>query len=452
MIIALYGSIFNGVGFVSDDHNLLFFSENSPLFQPLENHHFSLFLNFLFKFTPTGSFAPKLFHLLAFIFHFFNCLLVFFLLKECFAFNKIPSALVSMLFAINPAGTEVIIWCCTLPYVVLTTFTLLSLILLCTELRKEETERVTHTAICLAFLQILGFLVWDWAVLILPILLITAFFYPSRLSLSKKLTLILPTAAAWIFLLCIKKMGGYSIGYRFNAPLLSAKIFLSSPFLAIFPLGTKTFYNSPLAITSAIVTFIAFTFSAIKDRRATLFFAIFLLCQIPPALFGYSQSRYFYLPSFALFSLLVLFMQQGWHVVSTRWIPLCGFGLLLIGYSLFVYARVCLWVEADQIANQIRKQVEEVAYNETAPIIIVDIPYWHGPEGMIWKPHLWRSGRNYFHGKATCVITENHPDSLSDPFQKRWEMHHLFENFPEKPIYRFEYPSTSDGYTLKKIQ
>ncbi len=405
-VLFLYGFTLTGVGFVSDDFTLIKMAETHDFFSAMEPHHHSLLINVLFKGVAAGFIGPNTFHVLALIFHVMNCLLLLYFLDSCLHIGRNKALFVCIFFAVNLPGREALIWCCAVPYVVVTTFILLSMVIYGDALNKIPRRSTLTTTLLLSFLQFAAFMVWDWAVLIFPVLFLMACLLPNERTLKEKLRLLIVPGCVWGGIFIARQLFGMTNGYQINGFSEIIKILLSAPFLGLFPFLPKYFYTSSFGIMAAVVCFTGFVWTAMRNRTILFFFAFFLLSQLPQAVFGHPQSRYFYFPVFALYaSIAILFPTR--FAFSKFAIP--SFILfMLTGFSYMTFNRILSWQEASQIINRLSGEIQH-AMSVHKQIYLVEFPDSYGSEETIWRPYLWRSGLEIF-GKG--LIKNKEPEEI----------------------------------------
>ena len=65
----MYFRIIGQVGFLSDDFGIIHFASNTPIWKPLELHHYSLAINLLFKGVAQGILNAGIIHAVALVMH-----------------------------------------------------------------------------------------------------------------------------------------------------------------------------------------------------------------------------------------------------------------------------------------------------------------------------------------------------------------------------------------------
>lgn len=414
----IYGSIIYKVGFISDDFTLLMRSQEQSLFNPLESHHYSLLINMLFFGVNKGWITASFFHILALIFHFLNTCLIFLLLTNKLKMNKEYSILAVCFFALNPAGVEAIVWCCALPYVIITTIILTSIYLYYTFFENKISSLTT--SLLLASLQGLGFLIWDWAILLFPIICIIVYF--NRQQTNKYLPLI-SCGIIWFSILIIKKLFGLSLGYHINSFYQIVGTLLMSPFLTFFPFAQKNFYLSITGVICSLMTFIFFIWMCLKHKLAKMFFSIFLMTLLPQAILGHPQSRYYYFSSIALYAIIPIYLMQYPLRKSLNY----SFFLFFFALSIyFTSKKIRSWEEASLVVTKTHRDIEQIIMaHPDSQVIILGLPDSFEAYNQIWKPYLWRCGLEIFKEKITTNAQKNIPTYLMHGYDEKYYIEKL---------------------------
>ncbi|MEC7838952.1 MAG: hypothetical protein VX777_02810 [Chlamydiota bacterium] len=403
-IVVIYGPSIAGVGFISDDFTLLSNAGSHNFFSPMEGHHYSLLINTLFKLSTKGVIGPPFFHGVALLLHGINSCLILFFMTSCLDISKEKSFVSALLFAINPAGVEALVWCCAVPYTAITSITLISMIIYANHLSMPYSSRIS-TSILLTSLLILGFLVWDWAILILPILVAIALLLPKKTNFLDELKLLTLPTLAFLTIVILKKVLGMSLGYYFNSFSHVFGIIFLSPFVGIAPIFSKAFYSSLIGITLALTTFSIFLWASTQSKEGLLLFTVFILSQIPQALFGHPQSRYFYFSSFALYATLIIAIPK---------FPKYALATALLTFASIAYYRIELWKQGSSVAQKMLEDINHAINQHNSKIAIINLPDTYGSESIIWKPFLWRSGRDIFRGMITDKADNHLPTYYID--------------------------------------
>jgi len=388
-IMAIYGSSIFAIGFMSDDFTLLSKAQSHNFFYAMEGHHHSLLINSLFKLAANAIIGPSFFHVLALFLHIANAVLVMIFLQSGLNISPEKAFLSALLFAINSAGVEAIVWCCAIPYTGIATIILISMTIYARWISHQHLSGKIVSLI-LTLLLIIGFIIWDWAILILPLLSVIALTMPSDIKLNSKVKVLILPAITLFSILLFRNISGMSLGYHLNTIPKAIGSIVLSPFIGIIPFLPKTFYSSILGIVLSTLTFSLLTWLSTRSKKTLLLFVVFLLCQVPQALFGHPQSRYFYFSSFALYAIIIISIPKNPRFVVIMFILICSSAALY---------RVELWKQASTVVQKMLYQINSTIDQHDTKIAIGNMPDSYGPEMIIWRPFLWRCGREIFHGQ-----------------------------------------------------
>lgn len=380
--VLVYIKLVKGVGFLSDDLGIIEYASTTPLWKPLEPHHYSLAINLIFKAAAKGILSFPAIHVLTLITHIANTLLIFSITQFSLKWEPWQAFLAALLFSINPTGLEALTWCCALGYILSSFWILLAIYVYLKYFNLPW----------LIFFQLMAILTWDWGILLTPILLVVNYFQIER----KRLY---PLALFWMTVFILKKLFLPLMGYQLNSVKEIATIFFSSPFVALFPNFSKAFYKEPTGIIAAVLLLIFIAWSCYHSSKSRMLAAILCLCLIPQALFSFPQSRYYYLFMFPLYTLLLIPFKRTY---------LSAFAcLLLILNFAWTSERLSLWIEASQKAEQLRQELSIIADSTQQPLVVLNLPDRYGPEQMIWLPYMWRFSK---HMLSKDFIRMNTPD------------------------------------------
>lgn len=375
----LYLPVVFGVGFLSDDYDLLLRVQHVHFWQATETHHYSMLTNLLFM---TGS--PVFIHVVTLCVHTMNAILLFVLSERYLSFSKHAAACIALLFLVSPAGYEAIAWCCAAGFV-MTGFWLLCTLLVYYSGRGNGW---VYT-----FLQIAALLTWDWGTVIAPsLVLLTALStYPRKKEFWHKATVLIAPMCVWVGYVLMKKWMGWDLGYHINTPMDWLKILGATPLLTYFPEGAKSFYSAWPGMGAALLIWAAIFFLARKYRLVREMLAVSLVCLGPVMLMGHPQSRYYYLQTIPF---LLIGAQGMISVVKSSSIRLAlGAGALLAGL-IWNQDRLVLWLQASEQAQRLGQEI--VAASHEGPVIVSQMPEKWGPEDKIWLPWLWQCGTAIF--------------------------------------------------------
>lgn len=403
LILFLYGSTLHTIGFLSDDWDLLERVRGAPFYMPIENHHYNLFINFLFKQVTLGNLSPAGIHLIAIAGHFINTYLVFLIARKGFSQNFTVASGTSLLFAVSPAGVEAIVWCCAIGYIATTFWILLAVYFF--------TQQHRYNPLYYVLIQLCAFACWDWGMLVFPALVVMTIFYQTSTSRKERLIAILPLGVCWITVLVLKKVFGFSMGYAINSPLVFLKNFFSAPFVTLLPEFSKEFYQSSIGIGAALLLLTALLIYSLRNPVARVALALFFVCQLPQAALGHPQSRYAYVAIFPLcFAVILVGKDLFTQFKMKRGAVLT---ILCLGalYSIWTHDRVTLWKEGFIQMHALRSEIGALAEGKEE-IIVLNLPDRFGPENKIWLPQGWRNGRILFPPSITFYNTPDSPSGL----------------------------------------
>ncbi len=402
--IHLAGSFWTG--FISDDYGLIKGAEHISFLDPLETHHQSLFISSLFKLASKGYLSPLVWHILALLAHFVNVTIVFFIARRGLDFSEEYSLVLSLLFALNPAGYEAIAWPSAVGYVYVTIPLLLSLVFV---LNTDRTRVKLH-GIIVAMLQFVAFLIWDWGILLTPIVCVcfVLFILPTkRLEMRNSIEFVTPTLFCWIVIVTFKFLTGYSVGYHIlpPEPITAIKYFLGSPLLGLFPYQPLGFYQSTTGIILGIFLLLLLFFFSIRYLFVRFLVVLFFLCQIPYVIFAAPQSRYFYFPALFLYASLLFVTSK----IPKRSLQMALLTAFITISAFWVYDRSRLWKGAYEQAQEVKRQIETIPLGMNEKLLIVNLPDHYGPEDMAWPPFMWRHGISGFGRTFELVNTTGCP-------------------------------------------
>lgn len=398
ILAALYGAMIAEIGFLSDDLTLLSrFEQSNTLFSPLEKHHYSLLINIYFAIA-----SPLLFHVTAIVLHFINTLLAYRFAAELLALPKDCAFTASLFFAINPAGIEALAWCCALPYVATATLTLTSMLYYGRYLEKKN----RYPSLPLALLFFIALAIWEWSLLILPLLLLTAIFIPSKYQWKEKLMPLLPLILLTIAYFFLRSRLQLETGYRQNDLLQGASILASSPLITLIPYLSKEFYKTPLALFAATLLLASLLAASARSRKVAFLFALFTAALMPAALLGHPQSRYYYLAALPLYTIVAMAISSATKQSTARLVTTCALASLFLSLAVI---QLESWREASRHKDFIISAIDKVVAAAENPIIIDNLPEAYGEEGRIWRPHLFRCGLELFKGKVVKEMNAPYP-------------------------------------------
>jgi hypothetical protein len=448
------------IGFMSDDHDLIATAAATPWLGRLEPHHYSPALAVLFKLTSQGAIGPVVWRGLAFLGHCVNILLLWRILVGRLAINRVAAWAATFWFSMNAPGFEALAWACALGYVGLT-----ALILLAVELSLRQPEEFSWpAAVALAFLQLAAYAVWDWAVLMAPVVALSYLASPRplagegqwvRASASEDTGLLrtappwlraaaffAPMIACWAAVPIVKWCAGITLGYHVSIDVVRAGYFLlTAPLRGIYPQGTASLYKSPAGLAAATVAIVLLAASSRSDRRIRWAALLFVLCQVPYALFGAPESRYFYLGIAFLASAVALAVGRIRH----KRLRLAALVTLAAINALWAVDRSILWKGAYREAVRVKEAVEAIAAREAEkPLVIVNLPDRYGPADLVWRPYVWRNGLAAIRAPIARVNTPDCPFNWIDSDIPAMAAGQIASKYAGQPICEVIYADPAD--------
>lgn len=373
-------------GFLSDDFDLLARAGTVSVWAPLERHHFSPLLTALFKLGAAGCLPAWKWRVIAWLAHAVNTLLVHRLARVGLRQSAPVALCLALLFALNPAGYEALAWSSAIGY------TLVSVPILVALNIALSGASGPRAAWRLAGLQFAAFLIWDWGILLAPLAGVSAFMRRQSEGKPAKapvFRLMLPAGVVWVLGLAAKLLMLPGMGYPGQAvgSMLALQSLAASPLLALAPNMTIQAYQSSGGILAAAFLLAALCWAVFRMPEARLPAALFALCQVPHFLFGAPQSRYFYMPCAFIYCIVLIAL---FRLPRLRGAALLA--ALLAAVSLWwAMERSLLWRSAWRQARIVREQILALP-DEGNGLVIVNLPDSYGPEGLIWRPYVWRNG------------------------------------------------------------
>lgn len=393
------------VGFISTDYDILRTAAGARWFQPLERHHWSPIVHSLFKATQAGLVGRPVWVALAFFGHCANILLVWRILLR-WGIGEVEAGLITVLFALCPAGFEALAWSSAVGYVLVTSVILFAL----RRLLRPRLMDSRKPGWELAALQLLAFAVWDWGILLTPLIAVSLILhlhapYDKASTLKKALVFLAPAMVCWGLVLAAKAVLGHPLGYSVDvSPLRAAYLLVSAPLRAVYPNGPTPFYRSAIGVAAAVCLIAVVTVRAVADRRIATAASGFVLSQVPYLLLGAPESRYFYVASPFLSAAVILAAS-----LARRRSILAAAGVILVGtHAFWATERAVLWRGAYREAQRVRLAIEERMRSPQDTKVVVNLPDRYGPPDMMWRPFVWRDGLGAISGR---IIRVNTPDA-----------------------------------------
>ncbi len=273
--------------------------------------------------------------------------------------------------------------------------------------------------------QLAALAIWGWGIMLLPIVAACCCFRayrrlptdrpPSfrlppgivRAACRRCVSLLWPTAIAWIGVLLVKYCCGQAVGYHPSLdPVRYAYYFLTSPLRCLYPNGLAAFYWSAAGLGLALVLMAFLAVRCRSDARIPLLVGIFLFCQLPYVFLSAPTSRYFYFSSPFFFAAAVLAVAP-WKFRTAK------IGLLaavLVLHACWAWQRAGLYDGAYRQSQAVWRAIEAIGpRNAGTPLVVVNLPDSYGPPGLMWGPNMWRNGLPAFRGDLIRVNTPGCP-------------------------------------------
>jgi len=424
LTLAIHLSLILPIGFISDDYALI---QSAKEGKSLWSLHFSPILSWLWQLTAHGSFNPFEWHLLALFFHYVNAVLVYLIAWQLCKLAPQASATAALLYALNPAGMEAIAWCCSLGYVITSTWILLGIYSL-SFYSADSPKTAWKYSLGWALLQLIAFLTWDWGILLFPVLFMFAL-VKTPTKRQNNLLIFCPIATVWLFGLLLRLTSQYQTGWQTNALSTKMMFFFGSPLLGLLSNASKSFFLSPWGMAMDLILLGLLAAAARRSKMALGMVLAYGICILPWVNGGNPSSRYFYIPMVFIYLGLAMAAAQA----NYRKIAAILINLLLALELIFAYQRAVLWNGAYHQAQKLKTQVEEIAGTSNDPVVIVNLPEAYGPESLPMRPQMWYCGFDTLFPIIETAKTGHCPflwrNSASDDKQT------LASQYPQKSIY-----------------
>lgn len=450
MILFFIGPVH--VGFLSDDFDLIDRASRTKWLYPLEVHHWSPILATLFKATSAGIIGRTTWCILAFLTHCINISLVWAILTRRLKVDKLQAWAITLLFTLCPAGFEAISWSCAVGYPLVTMFILISFYYVC---RDEIDFGDKAMSGLLALLQIIALQVWDWGILLFPILML-CFASHILAAEDRKVAFFRGLRALWPAFICLmiyittKSITGQSFGYTLHINIVnSIRTLITTPLWGLYPDGSAAFYKSTYKHLVTVCIISILFYASIKDSRIRLLTSIFILCQLPYIFLSYPESRYFYIGSFFLYSSIVLCM--GFIKTPRYRIGLTV--LLVLVSAIMSINRALLWKGAFRESDRIRMSIDNFAdQTHCKQLVVINLPDRYGPKGMMWRPYVWRNGLTAFNVQIARVNTNDAPFTWPEIWIPELNRKETFIKYPNLPVIEVAYNNSTSWKKFKLIK
>lgn len=444
--IHLTGSFW--IGYISDDYDLLYRAQSVSILRPIEKHHFSPVVAGLFKLAALHDLSPVLWHCVALTAHTASVVLVLSLARLFLCMPTWPALTVTAFFALSAAGYEALAWACSIGYVLVLPPMLLGVLLaIGTPARKFVT-----TSIFLAVLQAGAFLVWDWGILLLPLVSLAFLIWrlpQEDMRLRKAFSMLWPCIVTWGLFVWLKSASGYHPGYHaaLNKLTLVAKMLAAAPMTNLLPNTNWSFLKSFTGILCAGSFWAVLCWSAVKNRVVALSVALYLVSLLPVLLFGVLQARYAYIATPFLSMAIVGMVSQ----LRMKHLVLSVCSVLILAHAVFAIERSQLWTGAYRAAHTLQTAIEDVPDAGKDPLVVVNLPDSFGPPNMLWRPFVWRNGLSAFRRKIERVNTPHCAFIWPESPIRMVARNEIGGCFPERDIYEVTYLVPGDWRRLSLV-
>jgi len=444
-------------GFLSDDYVFIEEATKNSLIDTLFDHpdekHVSLIMPLLFKLTAEGHMGVLAWRILALIVHGANIFLLFLILRQGLSVSFVPAWFASLLFALNPAGLEALAWSCSIGYVLVAGPILLAVYLSLT----TPVERLGGMKWVLGFLQLAAYVIWDWGILLCPLVFLCLLHRWLRGDLKPRRAALAcwPLLICWTIGLASKFLFfSYTVGPSlklFTEPIRVSYLLVASPMFGILPQFSWEFYKSLFGLSIAVTIFALLLAPCIRSPKVRLLLVLFFFCQLPYAMFAWPQARYFYLPMAFLYGSLAMILT----LIRYRGIRWLLFASLLGFHGIWTVERSNLWKDTYEQALKVKSEIENISDVSAEELIVVNLPESYGPEGMWWRPFVWQNGFRVVSRKQRVNIP-------GTPYVRREEesgingirmmsRDEIISSFPPGHVYEVVYSKPGDWREFKVI-
>lgn len=348
-------------------------------FAVMGNYHPVTILFYSIQYQIAGGLNPTLFHTTNILFHIFNTILIFILLKN-FNAKKITALIVSILFAIHPLHVESVSWISELKDVLYTFFLLLSFIFYL-KYKKSKPQANKYYIISIV-LFIFSCLSKGMAVVLPLLLIITDYFIDKKISIKKQVNKIPFLIISFIFGLIafyaqkaskgVISLTDYDFIETLLFPIYSFGFYIIKMFL---PINLSIFYPYPepnklnaihyFSIVLLIGYLAAIYFSFKKKKYHILFGLLFYLStilfviQIKPIGNAIAADRYFYLSSIGLFYIIAYFISNRYEKIKNKKANKILFQISLLFITLILsittFNRTKIWENTETLWKSVLK-------------------------------------------------------------------------------------------------
>jgi len=218
--------------------------------------------------------------------------------------------------------------------------------------------------------------------------------------------LLSPSLLCWALILAVKGLLGHSMGYSVSfSPGRTVYFLVSAPLRTVYPNGLVQFYRSPFGIGGSLFLLLGLCGLGASDRRIRGALVLFFVCQVPYALLGAPESRYFYVGSLFFYPALVLAATRipgraSFLIIAAALVALNGF---------WAVNRALLWKGAFREAQSVKAAIEGRMGTPRDTKVVVNLPDSYGPQDLMWRPFVWRDGLSDFRARIIRVNTPHVP-------------------------------------------
>lgn len=406
LVVALNAEAVLQVGFLSDDLVQLDAASRNAWTEPLVGHHLAPLLTLFYRAVNQGLLDVRSWHAIALLLHGVNCFLAYRLVDRGLGADRPVAWAAATLLAVAPAGQEALLWTAAFPYVPLLTVLLVSLAIVLETLRGHHGP-VWAAGAALGLLQLLGFFIWDWALVVTPMLALAALSDSQREAARDRareaLPLLLPPFVVCTAYLLLRSSQTISLGYGlFPIGFFKANALLAAAAgMAVFPQLPKA-----TVVALAIPTLGLLAWIALRDRGARLLVIGFYLLQLPWYLQGAPSSRYFYLSTFFVLTPLLIALRR----LLRPSLALALVGLFVLIEAAWTREGATGWIQAsarvDAIGQELRQLTADI--DPATPVVVVNLPDHYAAASGLWAPPMWRNGLAVLRPNTTKLFTPAH--------------------------------------------
>jgi hypothetical protein len=439
MVVVIQSLFILPIGFISDDFTLIHSAKTQS---PLWSLHYSPVMEFLWNCTASGSMTALTWRIIAFSLHLINGVLLFAIARQGFRLAFLPSFFAGILFLLNPAGLEAVVWSCSLGYVATATWLFSSMYIFLNFHKGRVGQNQAWISIVLALMQIGAFFTWDWGIVLFPVL---AVFAMTNNSLWKAKWLLAPMSFCWGIGTLIRLSSQYQLSWQHNSFIKMSEFLLGSPFLGLFPNFEKGFYSTVIGISLSLVLLGYLFWISYHNRMARACLLSYCICVYPWISGGNPSGRYFYIPMTFIYLILAIVIEQMRQLHVKIFVP------LFIGIAMYLsYERAHLWNLAYFESRKLLRDIEQIAAGDSPKkLLIVNLPDAFGPTTMSMRPQMWFSGFQSLFPDIKVLKTKDCPFVWH--FGRPVSRSHIAANYSDHQIYEVVLDPASDQFHYQII-